>query len=151
MAAIFFDTSALVRRYDRTEPGTGRVRQLCHRANRHTLLICRLTPVEIASALNRKAREGRLTPPQVEQAWRLFRLHRRQQYHLLDLNEQTYLSAERLLFGHRLRSYDALQLACALLASPFVASLAGDYRFCTADQAQADAAGREGLSVELIS
>jgi uncharacterized protein len=150
VAAIYFDTSALVRRYDRTEPGTDRMRHLCHRSNRHTLLICRLTPVEIASALNRKAREGRLGPPQVEQAWRLFRLHRRQQYQLLDLNEQTYVSAERLLFSHRLRSYDALQIACALRASTFVAGLTRDYRFCTADQAQAEAAGREGLAVELI-
>jgi hypothetical protein len=42
MAAIFLDTSALVRRYDRSEPGAGRVRAICAPAQGHTLLLARV-------------------------------------------------------------------------------------------------------------
>jgi len=73
--AIFFDTSALVKRYDPAEPGADRVRDLCQRAQGWTLLIARITPVEVASALNRKLREGRLDAAWRDQLWRLFRGH----------------------------------------------------------------------------
>jgi predicted nucleic acid-binding protein len=151
VAAIYFDTSALIRRYDRAEPGARQVRDLCRASHRHTLLISRLTVVEVASALNRKVREGVASPVRRDQAWRLFHSHLRDQYRLLDLHEPTYQLAERLLFAHPLRAYDAVQLATALRAAQLVRNLTADYRFCTADRAQAAAATGEGLSVELIS
>lgn len=151
MAVLFFDTSALVRRYDRTEPGAGRVRALCARAAGHTLLISRLAPVEIASALNRKLRAGALDEPQHDRLWRRFRLHRREQYRLVALDEPVYQRAEQLLVLHRLRAYDPLQLAAGLRVAELLLGLAPDFRFCTADRTQAQAAGREGPAVEVIT
>lgn len=58
MAVMFFATSALVKRYDGTEPGAARMRAMCRRPARHTLLIAPITPVEMASAFNRKMRRG---------------------------------------------------------------------------------------------
>ncbi|MGH2461303.1 MAG: type II toxin-antitoxin system VapC family toxin [Chloroflexota bacterium] len=150
MAVLFFDTSALVRRYDLREPGAAAVHTLCRRSSRHVLLIARLAVIETASALNRKSREGRLDRRDVERLWRLFRAHWRAQYHVIALEDSVYRAAEQLLFAHSLRAYDALQLATALRAAGLLGELAPDYRFCTADGAQADAARREGLSVELI-
>jgi hypothetical protein len=95
MAVLFFDTSALVRRYDRTEPGSESVRKLCQRAGQHTLLITRITPIEVASALNRKLREGALSPEALDRRWRLFRLHRRDQYRVIAPDEPAYTNSVR--------------------------------------------------------
>jgi uncharacterized protein len=151
MAAIFFDTSALVRRYVRSEPGARDVARLCRPSTGHTLVIVRLTPVEVASALNRKVRERSISLPQRNQIWRLFAAHQRGQYHLIVPDERTYERSERLLHAYPLRAYDAVQLAAALQMADLVARLAPDFRFCTADQAQTDAARGEGLTVEFIT
>lgn len=148
MPAVFFDASALVRRYDRSEPGADRVRRLCRPANQQTLLISRLTRAEIASALGRKHREGRLSREAMARLWRVFRRHRRDEYHSLALDEETWQLAESLLFPHALRASDAVQLASALCAERFLRSIG--LTFCTADRAQAQAARAEGLSVDLI-
>ena len=151
MAVLFIDTSALVRRYDAGEPGAQRVRQLCQRSTGHAPLIAQLTRVEIASALNRKVRQGQLSPIQRDQRSALFRRHARQQYRVVTLGEPIYRETERLLAVHPLRAYDAVQLASALQGLSLLAGLSPDYRFCTADQDQAVAAVQEGLTVELIS
>jgi predicted nucleic acid-binding protein len=151
MAVVFFDTSALVRRYSTHEPGSGRVRTLCRAAARHTLVVSFLARIEVASAFNRRAREGDLDLLQRDHRWRIFRRHLLRQYRVITLDERIYQRAERLLFSHPLRAFDALQIASALLAAGLFASLTPDLRFCTADQAQAQAASREGLAIEFIS
>jgi predicted nucleic acid-binding protein len=150
VAVLFLDTSALVRRYDPAEPGAARVRALCRRSSGHTLLIGDITTVEIASALARKQREGSLTQAQVRRLWRAFRLHHREEYQVVALNGEVLRQAERLLFAHPLRAYDALQLATALRARTLLSRITPDFRFCTADQRQATTAAVEGLVVELI-
>ncbi len=149
-AVLFVDTSAAVRRYDRTEPGAARVRSLCRRPAGNRLVLARLTPVEMASALNRKVRERVITQAQRDRIWRLFAKHRRDQYHEMALDEQVYRRAEQLLVTHPLRAYDALQVAAALVAARLLGDLA-PFRFCTADRMQAQAARAEGLDVELIA
>jgi hypothetical protein len=150
VAVLFFDTSALVRRYDTAEPGSDQVRSLCHRRRRHILLVATLTPIELASALNRKLREALLSSEERDRRWRLFRHHLQERYRLIPLDELVVRSAQRLLFDYPLRAYDALQLSSALRGMQFLAGLAPDFRFCTADRNQAQAATHEGLSVELI-
>lgn len=150
MAALFFDTSALARRYVPFEPGAQRVRALCRRSSGNVVFISRLAPIEMASALNRRLREGSLDLDQRNRVWRLFRYHERSQYRVLTFDEDIYRQAERLLFAHRLRAYDALQLACAMYAATMLAGFAAAFRFCTADRGQALAAADEGLIVELI-
>ena len=151
MAVIAFDTSALIRRYDRREPGSSAVRALCRRGIRNTLLISQITPVEVASALARKTREGAVGPAERDLLWRLFRQHRHTQYRVLALSEVVCGQAERLLFTYSLRAYDAVQVATALAAAELLRDLTADFRFCTADRPQAEAARAEGLAVELIA
>lgn len=151
MAVVFFDTSALIRRYDRAEPGSARVRALCRASAGNALLIARVTPVEVAAAAQRKVREGRLDSEGSRRFWRLFRLHLRHQYRVIALDEEVYRSAELLLTGHPLRAFDALQVATALRAAQMLAGLTADFRFCTADRQQATAARGERLRVELVS
>jgi predicted nucleic acid-binding protein len=151
VAVLFFDTSALVRRYDPNEPGSHRVLALCRQSSGHEILVARITLVEVGAALNRKLREGRFGEARRDQLWRLFRTHCRQRYVVTALDAPTFQRAERLLFRYRLRGYDAVQLAAALEARPAAVDPGADFRFCTADRAQAQAAEREGLAVELIN
>src|SRR5262249_18257506 len=147
VALVFLDTSALVRRYDPAEPGAAQVRALCRRTSGHTLLIAQITTIEVASALARKLREGRLTQPQVNRLWRSFRLHARECYDPIAVSTAVLRRAERLLFAYRLRAYDAAQLASALEARTVLGRFTPDFRFCTADQRQATTAQNEGLLV----
>ena len=151
MAAIFLDTSAIVRRYDPTEPGAALVRALCSRAAGHTLWLASLTSVEVASALNRKVRDGSLSVYERNGKWRLFRFHWRHQYTIHDLDAGTYRSAERLLFQYPLRAFDAVHVAAALVVRRRFGSRAVDFCFCTADERQRRAAEAEGLTVEFIT
>jgi hypothetical protein len=103
----------------------------------------------VASALNRNVRTGAVSQAQRDRAWQLFGVHLRRQYHIVAVDEQVYRKAEELLFAHPLRAYDALQLAAALATARLIGGL-GQFRFCTADRLQAQAARVEGLEVELI-
>lgn len=149
MAAIFLDTSALVRRYDKSEPGGARVRSICTPAAGHSLLLARLTSVEVASAFSRKVRDGTIHPADQTRLWQLFRAHWRDQYQVLAMTEDIYVLAERILFRSPLRAFDALQLGCALVVAAQVPHLA--LEFWTADRQQAQAARAEGLAVELVT
>lgn len=146
--SIYFDTSALVRRYHVVEPGAVSVRRLCQRYNE--LLILSITPVEVASAFNRKLHDGRIDAAHRNRMWRLFLAHLRTRYAVVALNNQIMRRAQRLLFRHRLRAYDAMQLSAALeLARSLPRGT--EFRFCSADRLQALAAGADGLTVEFIS
>ncbi len=148
MAAYFVDTSALVRRDDRREPGAPHVRAITAPGAGHLLLIGRITPIEVASALSRKTREGVLTASRRDALWRVFSHHWRRQYRTVMLDEAILAQAGRLVRTHPLKAYDAVQLASALHVAGL---LAGDLRFLTGDTAQAAAAAAEGLSVEVAA
>lgn len=149
MATIFLDTSALVRRCDRSEPGAVRVRAACAPTRGHTLLLARLASVELASALGRKVRAGTLTVADRTRRWRLFQAHRRDQYQVVPLTEDVYARAERMLFQYTLRAFDAVHVGCALVVATRLPRIG--LQFWTADRQQAQTAGSEGLSVQLIA
>jgi uncharacterized protein len=151
MALIFCDASALVRRYDATEPGAAEVGELCRPSSGNILLLSRLSSVEVSSAFNRKMREGAITASQRDRFWRQFRAHARLQYRISIPDVETFRQAERLLFRRSLRTSDAVQLAAALQAERLLTTTATDFRFCTADQRLCAAAEAEGLTVRLIS
>jgi uncharacterized protein len=148
VARLFWDTSALVRRYATHEPGAPRVRAATGPASGHSHLMSRLVTVELASALTLKVRTGQLTADQRDVSWRLFQRHLQRDYVMLQLSDQVWLSAEDLLFRHALRAADAIHLATALIAGagPDPALI-----FWTADRRQAEAAAAEGLDIELVS
>ncbi len=149
MAAIFLDTSALVRRYDRSEPRASRVREICAPARGHTLLLARVASVEVASAFARKARDGTLRVADRNRLWRLFRVHWRDQYQVVAMTDDAYAHAERLLFRGPLRALDAIHIGCALVVAARLQQIGVE--FWTADKQQAQAARSAGLTVELVS
>ena len=73
MAAYFFASSALVKRYAK-ETGTGWMLGLFRRATRHGSYAARITRVKVTSALTRKNRGGHLTSDALTRA--LARLRR---------------------------------------------------------------------------
>lgn len=149
MAAIFLDTSALVRRYDRSESGASRVRAICAPARGHTLLLARVASVEAASALARKVRDGTMPAADRDRLWRLFRTHWRDQYRIVAVTEDAYSHAERLLFHSPVRAFDAIHVGCALAVTAQFPRIG--LEFWTADKQQAQAARVEGLTVELVT
>jgi predicted nucleic acid-binding protein len=60
MATFFFDTSALVKRHVH-EPDSGWVRSLTRAKAAHTLLLARITAVEVFAAITRRQRGGSLS------------------------------------------------------------------------------------------
>src|SRR5262245_20898629 len=108
MAVIFLDTSALVRRYERSESGASRVRAACAPSHGNTLLVARLASVETASAFARKLRQGAINSADQQRLWRLFRAHWRDQYQVVALTDHVHSRAEQLLFKYPLRAYDAI-------------------------------------------
>ncbi len=148
MAAIYFDTSAIMRRYDSLETGAAMVRAICLPSHGHDLLVGRHVTVEVASAIGRKTREGRFDARARTRVWRMFNGHVRRQYRVFDLNDAVYARAEQLVLAHALRAFDAIHIACALV----VANESPDspLQFWTADRRQADVATAEGLEVLLV-
>lgn len=113
MAAYFFDTSALVKRYV-NEAGTGWVRSLVHAQAAHRLYIARITAVELTSAITRRQGPHGLTATQGGAILGHFRRHLLQRYRVIELTPALFNQAISMARKHRLRAYDAVQLAVAL-------------------------------------
>ncbi len=136
----FWDTSALVPLVVE-EPGS----ELCYGWLREDpeMILWGLTRLELASAIERRAREGIFHPAQRRAALR------RVERIAADAHEVSDLAAVRargvaLLARHALRAADAAQLGAALLvAEPAPSSLT----IAVLDRRLADAADREGFQV----
>jgi predicted nucleic acid-binding protein len=100
------------------------------------------TPVEVASALARKRREG-AAPEAIDKAHRHFHALQTHGSEVTDIPFVRDL-AIRLLDIHALTAADALQLAAALVATEEKPSAMG---FVTLDAVLAEAARREGFDV----
>ena len=113
MAAYFFDSSALVKRYAR-EVGTGWIVGLFRPAAANRIYVARITSVEVISGLTRRKRGGSLNAADASKA--IARL-RRALAGKVRITEMTAVLIERangLAEKHALRGYDAVQLAAAL-------------------------------------
>jgi uncharacterized protein len=139
---VYVDASAWVKLYVQ-EPHSDAVNAAL--LGRRDLFVSDLGATEVASALGRACREGRLDPPVAR------RVHRRLRHHMnagvvqrLDLTPAVHIEAERLLLGSShvpLRAADALHIA--------VASLSGMTSVVTYDPRLADAAQSAGLTVTM--
>jgi predicted nucleic acid-binding protein len=101
------------------------------------------TPVEIASALARREREGLMTADEVAAALTTARALALN-WHEVAASDPLRRSAERLLRVHPLRAADSLQLAAALVAANHDPP---SIEFVCLDTRLAAAARREGFSV----
>src|SRR5262245_8951967 len=114
MPVYYLDSSALVKRYV-AEGGSCWVRALCLS---ELIVISLLTTAELASALARRTREGRMTSLQRDLLFERF-LTDIPDYEVLELDQPVIRGAARLLLTHppsvRLRTLDALHLSGAQL------------------------------------
>jgi predicted nucleic acid-binding protein len=113
MADYFFDTSALVKRHV-DETGSAWVKSLVRAKAGHRLYIARITAVEVTSALTRRQHQGDLSPAQAGAILGHFRRHLAQRYRVIELTKALFDAAMLTARKHRLRAYDAVQLAVAL-------------------------------------
>jgi predicted nucleic acid-binding protein len=149
MSYFYLDASAVVKRYAH-EVGSEWVKALTNPVHGNTILSSRLTLAEVAAALAAKQRApAGLSRQARDRAVNLFLGHCRTEYRLVEVDALTSDLAVRLTQDYRLRGYDAMHLATALLVNRL---LRGEgmlpLTFVSADDDLLAAARAEGLSAE---
>jgi predicted nucleic acid-binding protein len=148
VAAYLLDSSAAVKLYV-AERGSGWLIALADSTLAHELFIIRITAVEIAAALYRRARTGALTIAQTTTTVSALRRGVASTYRVIEVSpvllDQALIVAER----RGLRGYDCVQLARALLTheARLTAGLSA-LILVSADAELNAAATFEGLSVD---
>ena len=145
--AYFVDSSALVKRYVR-ETGTAWLRGLTRRRSSTDIFIALITAVEVTSAVARR-RGVTLTAAQASSLISRFRKHLAGRYFPSQITPALVSDAMTLANRHRLRAYDAVQLAAALdVYRDWSANRFGAFVFVSADRTLNAAATAEGLTVD---
>lgn len=145
MTTYYLDTSALVKRY-LVEQGTTWIRQLSDPLVRNTIIISEVTLVEAAAALAARYRGGFIDLIERDAAVDLLLRHADTEYILVPLGRTTIDRALALTQQHRLRGYDAVQLATALIVhAQYCAAGVPIMTFLSADNDLITAARAEGV------
>ncbi len=148
MGSYFLDSSAIVKRYV-SEKGQSLILTLCNPAEGHELYISQTTLVEVVAALCRRAREQSITITERDRLINVFRRPSQKMYGIRRITADLYTSAANLCRSHKLRAYDAIQLASALkLRDKALGEQALVPIFVCADNELLSIAITEGLSVE---
>jgi uncharacterized protein len=148
MAIYLLDTSAIVKRYI-AERGQGWVLSLCDPAQQHDLYISQAALVEVVATICRRAREQSISLAERDRLIAVFRQDSKASYNVWPVTTEVYEAAGDLCLSHRLRAYDAVQLACALALREYaLMNHAPLPIFVCADQSLLDVAGVAGLLVE---
>ena len=149
MTTYFFDASAIVKRY-LTEAGSEYVAGLIDQPSSNTIILAEITRVEVAAALaaRQRAHSG-LTLKERDEAVALLLRHCDREYRMVPLNPDVLGRAVTLTQTRRLRGYDAVQLAAALLTNfSLLAAGLPELGFVTADNDLIRAAIAEKLPSE---
>jgi predicted nucleic acid-binding protein len=142
------DASAIVKRYV-TEVGSGWVQALCDPAASHTIGIAEITRAEVASALQRRVREGSIPTDVSAELIRSLEAHSAMEYRLVPTDHTVISLAVALIQRHPLRAYDAVQLATALHVNETLVSIGlPAIVFVSGDADLLSAALAEGLAIE---
>jgi hypothetical protein len=141
MAAYFLDASALVKQLVE-EPGSDFVDNLLTRSE--TIAVSRLSLVEIASALVRRARAGDGPVDDLPEALRYMEEKFRVGFQVIEVGGAVITRAVDMSQTHALRASDAIQLASALAFRSGDDSTAG---FVSSDLELNQAAAAEGFAV----
>ena len=148
MGAYYFDSSALVKRYA-DETGTRWVRSLSDPQAGHDLFTAHITGIEVVAAIARKTRMGEIAEHDATIAISTFKSHFKTQYRIVVMTTGTVDRAMELAEQHRLRGYDAAQLASALVVhAELAASGVSELVFISADAELNEVARAEHLSVQ---
>jgi uncharacterized protein len=144
MSLLFFDASALVKRY-LTEIGSTWVGALTDPTIGNTIIVAEITRVEVAAALAARHRAtGGITQAERDQLFKLLAQHVAAEYRAIPITVAVADRAMQLTQQYRLRGYDAVQLAAGLSAAAALPALT----FVAADEDLLTAARAEGLAAE---
>jgi len=116
VSIFFFDSSALVKRYA-NEVGSTWVQSITDPTQPNKIYIATITGVEVISAIMRKVRAGELSAADAQRLISGFRNDFENQYELMRISEAVVARAMALPVKYKLRAYDAIQLAAALIIS----------------------------------
>lgn len=149
MTDYYLDASAVVKRYA-DELGSTWVRQITDSSAQQTILLAEITLAEVAAALVAKQRApGGITQEQRDRILSRFLQDCAEHFVLLPVDRLVIDRAVELTQRHRLRGYDAVQLATALVTTETLQmqNLSAPL-FVAADKDLLTAAAAERLSVE---
>jgi len=132
------------------EAGSTWVKKLTRPGAGHTIVLSEITLAEVAAALAAKHRApAGITRRERDAAVALFLNHCDREYELVVINRSLIEQAVTLTQNHRLRGYDAVQLATALVANEaLIAAGLSPLTFVGADDDLIMAARAEGLAIE---
>ncbi len=153
MAMYFLDSSAIVKRYFQ-EPGHEWIETLHDPNQGHVLYIAQAALVEVVASICRKAREQDMPLEERNTTIDDFRRDVRSSYSVWVVDNALYTAAGDLCRTHRLRAYDAIQLACTLavredaFASQPPEAEPADVIFVSADRGLLMLALAEGFNIE---
>ena len=149
MTDYFLDASAVVKRYA-DEAGSAWVRQITDPQAQNTILLAEITLAEVTAALAAKQRAPKgITLEQRNRVLSRFFQDCDEHFTLVSIDRSVIDRAVDLAQRHRLRAYDAVQLATALEASAITQAQAlPALTFVAADTDLLTAAAAEHLSVE---
>ena len=148
MGAYYCDSSALVKRYA-DETGTLWVRSLTDPQAGHDIFTAHITGIEVVAAIARKTRMGEIAEHEAATAISTFKSHFTTQYQIVMMTTGIVDRAMELAEQHRLRGYDAAQLASALVIhAELAASGVRELVFISADAGLNEVARAEQLSVQ---
>lgn len=148
MATYFCDSSAIIKCYV-TEIGSRWMNSLTAPTAGHLLTISRITTVEVPAGLARRKREASISDLLFQDALTAFRRAYHLQYQLIEVDSTISEMAQELVVHHPLRSYDAVQLASAIIANrSLLTARLPSLIFLSADRRLLDVAQLEGLLVD---
>lgn len=148
MASYFFDTSAIAKRYF-NEKGHAWIIERCDPKRGSRLYISQAALVEAVATMCRKTREQIITIAQRDKLIDAFKQDSQNTYIVSLVTDSIYTAAGDLCRSHKLRAYDAIQLACALdLRNESLANQVTTPIFVCADLELLGIAAKEGLRIE---
>lgn len=145
MDAFYFDSSALVKLYA-AETGSRWMRERFKTDIEGTLYTSVLSQVEVISALARRTNRGELTVDAFAKASADVESDFETYLSQVPVTEPLLQTAVGLIRRHRLRSYDTVQLASALLIRTALTPIT--LTFISADLHLNEVAAGEGLAVD---
>ena len=139
MEYLFFDTSALVKRYH-GEEGSKKVDEMIEDGESH-VVITSLSVIEAISAFRRKYNREEITEDRMNQTLSVFFEEALEDFLIIPLEESLTEHSFDLILAEDLRTLDSLQLSAALMVKQ------ENVRFVSADEKLNSVAEDRGLEV----
>ena len=148
MAALFIDSSCLVKRYI-LETGTVWVINQLRPSAANRIFVANITGIEVSSALARRVKNKSISQTVANKALKRFRHDFDKRFVVIELTPNIIESGISLAQKYALRGYDTAQLAVGLSVKNRLASGGvKDFTFVSADNALNLAAHAEGLPTD---